>query len=114
AARVFCSHGNEVDAWNLVDYAALGRVADAQVRGPAAPQWDPNAGTQLVVDVMNGIKRKFPFVDLLKPETKIVPPLILALDPSALGALKSFGSILSRKARGSVVSGYLSAPEATP
>jgi UDP-2,3-diacylglucosamine pyrophosphatase LpxH len=109
-ARVFCSHGNEVDSWNLVDYDALRRVSDAQLRGQAPPAWDPNAGTQLVIDVMNGIKRKFPFVDLLKPETKIVPPMILALDPSALGALKSFGAILYRKARGSLISGYLSAP----
>lgn len=110
AARVFCSHGNEVDAWNLVDHQALGRVADAQARGQAPPPWDPNAGTQLVIDVMNGIKRRFPFVDLLKPETRVVPPLLLALDPSSLGVLRRFGAILYRKVRGTLQSGFLSEP----
>ncbi len=114
AARVFCTHGNEVDSWNIVDYAALQKVADAQAGGRPLPAWDPNAGTQLVIDVMNGIKRHFPFVDLLKPETRIVPPLVLALYPSALSSLKSFGSILYRKARGSVQSGYLSGPAPGP
>lgn len=112
AAKVYCTHGNEVDAWNLVDYPQLKEVAKAQEAGETPRAWDPNAGTQLVVDVMNKVKGRFPFVDLLKPETKIVPPMIVALDPSALGLLKSFGSLLYRRARGSWRSGFLAGPEA--
>lgn len=110
-ARVLCSHGNEVDSWNIVDYEALKKVAVAVGRGQAPPPWDPNAGTQLVIDVMNRVKARFPFVDLLKPETKLVPKTLLALDPGALESLKSFGSIVYRKLRGTLQTGYLGGPE---
>ncbi|MHC4627600.1 MAG: metallophosphoesterase family protein, partial [Planctomycetota bacterium] len=42
----------------------------------------PNAGTHLVIDVMNKIKKKYPFVDLLKPEIETVFNILLALDPA--------------------------------
>ena len=35
ASGVFCSHGNELDSWNWVDYSALGQLANAIERGPA-------------------------------------------------------------------------------
>lgn len=85
-ARVFCSHGNELDPWNWVDYSALGQLANAINAGrtinPA--QWKPNAGTRLVVDAMNQIKRRFPFVDLLKPEVAAVTSVLMTLDRELL------------------------------
>ena len=72
--RVFCSHGNELDSWNWVDYSALGQLANAINAGRRvdAQKWKPNAGTRLVIDVMNEVKRRLPFVDLLKPEAAAV------------------------------------------
>jgi UDP-2,3-diacylglucosamine pyrophosphatase LpxH len=109
-AQVLCTHGNEVDSWNLVDHEALRKVALCQNRGQAPPSWDPNAGTQLVIDVMNQIKARHPFVDLLKPETKVVPGILLALDPSVLAKLARLAPVAYRLARGGAQNaGFLSA-----
>lgn len=85
-ARVFCTHGNEVDDWNWVDYNALGQLGNAINAGRRikASDWQPNAGTRLVVDVINEFKRRYPFIDLLKPETHPVIGVLLSLDPGAL------------------------------
>jgi UDP-2,3-diacylglucosamine pyrophosphatase LpxH len=84
--RVFCTHGNEVDAWNSVDYNLLGQLGNAMNAGRIveSDKWLPNAGTRLVVDVMNKIKKQYPFVDLLQPETKPVLSILLTLDNKAL------------------------------
>jgi len=86
-ARVFCTHGNEVDEWNGVDYEKLGQLGHALNAGREvdATEWEPNAGTRLVVDIMNRIKGRYPFVDLLKPETQVVVPILLVLDPELVG-----------------------------
>ena len=81
--HVFCTHGNEVDMWNIVDYDKLGSLDNAMNAGRlvAATKWIPNAGTRLVIDVMNQVKKSYPFVDLLKPENKPVLSALLTLDP---------------------------------
>ena len=81
-ARVFCCHGNEIDRWNWVDYSALGQLANAINAGRSVPpsRWKPNAGTKLVIDVMNHVKRRYPFVDLLKPEIAAVASVLMTLD----------------------------------
>ena len=94
--RVLCVHGNEVDAWNVVDQGALNQVIQCLRQSRAVAAWDPNAGTRLVIDVMNAIKRNFPMVDLLKPETRPVVAVLLALDPSALAAIKRFAPIAAK------------------
>lgn len=82
SANVFCTHGNEVDLMNWVDYNALAQLANAINAGRAVDgaRWKPNAGTRLVVDAMNSIKEQLPFVDLLKPEVAAVASVLLALD----------------------------------
>jgi len=37
---------------------------------PADRAWAPNAGAQLVIEVMNQVKASYPFVDLLKPRPR--------------------------------------------
>lgn len=105
--RVLCVHGNEVDPWNVVDQGALNQVIQSLRQARSVPAWDPNAGTRLVIDVMNGIKRNFPMVDLLKPETKPVIAVLLALDPTSLTALKRFAPIAARLGLQEVRSGFL-------
>jgi len=106
-ARVFCTHGNEVDDWNVVDYDRLGQLGNALNAGrdPEASKWEPNAGTRLVMRVMNDIKRDYPFVDLLKPETKSVPGVLMALDPGRVRKLKlnDAAYIVKDKIKGALV-----------
>jgi UDP-2,3-diacylglucosamine pyrophosphatase LpxH len=85
-ARVFCTHGNEIDEWNWVDYNLLGQLANAINGGRAADRdkWKPNGGTRFVIDVMNTIKLRYPFIDLLKPEIAAVAGVIVAVDKNVL------------------------------
>jgi UDP-2,3-diacylglucosamine pyrophosphatase LpxH len=85
---VLCTHGNEVDAWNVIDYGRLCREArDANQGRPPVDAWTVNAGTRMVIEVMNGVKREHPFVDLLKPEQEAVIPTLVAINPKLLTQL---------------------------
>lgn len=79
--KVLVVHGNEVDEWNLIDHHQLLEVNRALQRGTAVPEWTPNGGTKLVIDLMNGVKAKYPMIDLVKPETEAALPIVAALDP---------------------------------
>ena len=97
-ARVLCQHGNEIDAWNVTDHERLRRIArDGQYGLPTEP-WSPNAGSQLVVEVMNQVKAAYPFVDLLKPETQAVVPILSALNPALLKRMQELGAVAARSA----------------
>jgi UDP-2,3-diacylglucosamine pyrophosphatase LpxH len=86
---VYITHGNEADPWNHVDYEALRRAAHARALGQTFDPrtWIPNAGSKLVIDVMNGVKTAHPFIDLLKPETRAAVKVLAALAPKSLYAL---------------------------
>lgn len=96
--RVLCIHGNDADPWNIVDHDALRDFIQAQKAGVEAKAPRANAGTRLVVDVMNGIKQSYPFVDLLKPETVTVPGVLLALPSQLHAPLLDFARITMRLA----------------
>jgi UDP-2,3-diacylglucosamine pyrophosphatase LpxH len=81
-ATVLCVHGNEVDDWNVTDHETIRRIGRDVLHGLPVERWIPNAGTQLVIDVMNGLKRQYPFIDLLKPEAQGAVPTLLALAPA--------------------------------
>ena len=93
--RVFCTHGNEVDAWNIVDYNALGNLDNAIRAGRRVDPggWVPNSGTRMVIDLMNKIKASYPFVDLLKPEVKPVLSVALTLKPALLREVNIISSL---------------------
>ncbi len=48
----------------------LRRIASDITQGRQVTEWTPNAGSKLVIHVMNEVKRKHAFIDLLKPEKK--------------------------------------------
>jgi UDP-2,3-diacylglucosamine pyrophosphatase LpxH len=96
--RVLCVHGNDVDPFNPVDHAALLRVVAALKGGKEPPAWEPNAGTRLVVDVMNGIKKTYPFVELLKPPGVVIPSILVALPARLHAPLLEFAKITLRLA----------------
>ncbi len=89
-ARVFCTHGNELDEWNRVDYDALSQLANAMNAGRFIDpgKWRPNAGTRLVVHGMNFVKEQYPFVDLLKPENAATAMVLNLLDSAILKKLE--------------------------
>ncbi len=91
---MLCVHGNEVDGWNVVDYAQLSAVADQQrdAESLSPPRWEPNHGTRLVIHKMNRLKQSlnYPFVDLLKPERAVALRILSLLEPAlALWSLPS-------------------------
>jgi len=116
-ARVFCTHGNEVDEWNWVDHRALGQLANAMNagRGVPASEWTPNAGTRLVVDVMNIVKERYPFVDVLKPEVAAVAAILLVLDGETFRRINLTDAlpVLHDKIRGGLVTKHLLSAEAS-
>ncbi len=119
AARVFCTHGNEVDDWNWVDYNRLGQLGNAvnAARRVDESRWEPNAGTRLVIDVMNKVKTKFPFVDLLKPETEPVLSAILTIGKDALEGVDledAFPIVKDKVGGGRVTKDLLSATTDAP
>ena len=113
-AQVVCLHGNEVDSWNVTDFERLRRVGRDHQCGQDPVAWTPNAGSQLVVEVMNQVKRDYPFVDLLKPETEAVLPILAALNPQLLRRLDELTGIARRKAADAarMRAGFLSADDA--
>jgi UDP-2,3-diacylglucosamine pyrophosphatase LpxH len=77
-------HGNQYDEWNRVDHASLRKLRSLQSRHSpdvAGGEFRAPPGSRLVSDVINPLKADYQFIDLLKPETKAVVPLLLALDP---------------------------------
>lgn len=97
--RVFCTHGNEVDGWNVVEHEALRKFGRAAQRGePLDLQYKPNPGSRMVIDVMNEVKKRYPFVDLLKPETEAVVPILATLEPNLLRKLGDIAEFRVRTA----------------
>jgi UDP-2,3-diacylglucosamine pyrophosphatase LpxH len=78
-------HGNRYDDANANDFSHLRALASFLSRGEtptAAAKIDVSTGSQLVVRVVNPLKKVYPFVDLLKPEGELLAYLLFALEPS--------------------------------
>lgn len=101
--EVLIEHGNRYDAFNVVDHDRLRRLRSSLSRGQAprddGGRFAPPLGSRLVEQVMNPIKVDYGFVDLLKPETGAVIPLLLALEPGLAGDLRRLGRLASLKAQ---------------
>jgi UDP-2,3-diacylglucosamine pyrophosphatase LpxH len=116
AERVYCVHGNDADSWNLVDQDALRKYIRAVKQGGLREPPTANAGTRLVVDVMNAVKRDYPFVDLLKPETVPVPAVLAALPLQSHASLIDFALVGARLAydKARAATGFLGADSPPP
>src|SRR5205085_8012923 len=100
--RVFCTHGNEVDPWNFVRYEDLSRLARRLNSGRTldASEWEPNAGTRLVKDIMNQVKQHYAWIDLLKPETQAAAGVLLVLDPKQVSKITQLPPIAGELVKG--------------
>lgn len=85
--EIHCVHGNAYDDWNRVDHSRVAEIDEALQRHELPAPWVPNAGSKLVVEVMNDVKKTWPFIDLLKPEGVHFVPLLAMLDPEKLALL---------------------------
>ncbi|MBL8683817.1 MAG: metallophosphoesterase [Myxococcales bacterium] len=80
---VLIEHGNRYDPWNAIDYDGLRREVSTASRGETNPL--PMAvcpGSRLVAEVVSPLKSRYHFIDLLKPEDKVVTLLLLAIEPT--------------------------------
>ncbi|MDM0001829.1 metallophosphoesterase [Variovorax sp. J22P240] len=112
SSRVYCVHGNEVDPWNYNRYEDLARVARRLNAGQTfdPTEWRPNAGTKMVKEVMNNVKRRYAWIDLLKPETSAALGTLMAIDPSQVKKLGELVGIIGEKRTGTAeFAGRLSA-----
>ena len=93
-------HGNRFDPWNAVPHGALRRVrSQLSRRLDVWPAFPALPGSQMVIDVINPLKRDYPFVDLLKPETAAALPIAAALGAVGLPrAWKAFGKFRASQA----------------
>ena len=90
AGDALIEHGNRYDGFNVVNMNDLRQVRSMQSRGQIVPdKWDFEAppGSFMVAEVINPIKESYRFIDLLKPETGAVVPILLALEPSYRGVV---------------------------
>jgi UDP-2,3-diacylglucosamine pyrophosphatase LpxH len=91
-------HGNRYDRYNIVDHDKLRRLRSLQSRGQEQERdgvFPPPAGSRLVAEVMNPIKSKYAFVDLLKPENESVIPILLALEPDFIEKIEQVARVLA-------------------
>lgn len=101
-ARVYCTHGNEVDAWNFNRYEDLARAGRRLNAGQRLEpsDWAPNAGTRMVKDVMNSVKKQYAWIDLLKPETQAAVGTLLVMAPEKMNQLGDLLGIVGVKTKG--------------
>lgn len=88
AGDALIEHGNRYDQFNQIDYDGLREMSSAQSRRQRrAIDIAIPPGSKMVSDVINPIKEHYRFVDLLKPETGAVIPMLLALEPACRARL---------------------------
>lgn len=80
-------HGNRYDGWNAVAHGKLRAWRARATRDEPPYEFTPPPGSRMVTEIMNPLKRRFRFIDLLKPENEAVVPLLVALEPDALGEI---------------------------
>jgi len=98
--EVLIEHGNRYDEWNVVSHDALRQFRSAQSRQEPQPisaqPFEAPPGSFLVAGVMNEIKSRYPFIDLLKPETGAALPILLALAPEYRARIATVATLVAR------------------
>jgi UDP-2,3-diacylglucosamine pyrophosphatase LpxH len=85
---VLIEHGNRYDVWNMIPHNRLRQVRSRLSRGETPGHCPDVPGSVLVCDVINDLKKTYRFVDLLKPETDAVLPVLPVLDATLSGLLE--------------------------
>lgn len=83
--ELLIEHGNRYDAWNAIDHDGLRQIASAASRGEQPPRGlDVCPGSLLVCGAMTPLKARYHFIDLLKPEGKLLALLLLEIEPTVV------------------------------
>lgn len=98
---VLIEHGNRYDAWNVVSHDVLRAIRSAMSRKETPIDYVGPPGSQLVHQVMNPIKAKYPFVDLLKPENSSMLPILAVLEPAAMKSIPRLAALAAKSKRAS-------------
>jgi UDP-2,3-diacylglucosamine pyrophosphatase LpxH len=96
---VLIEHGNRYDKWNLVSHDRLREIRSALSRREQPPDMQIPPGSRLVATVLNKLKERFSFVDLLKPENEGVLPFLGWLDIKLLPELRKLAPLYQEAAR---------------
>jgi len=76
-AKTLIEHGDVLDAWNRIDRSALRSAVSLESRGLLSyHKYELPPGSKLVLDCLIDLKRDYPWIELLKPETSTVPHLV--------------------------------------
>jgi UDP-2,3-diacylglucosamine pyrophosphatase LpxH len=86
---VLIEHGNRYDGWNAVKHNKL-REARSLISRRESGTFEPLPGSHMVIELVNPLKQNLSFVDLLKPETAALLPLLAFLDPHKYEDTKTF------------------------
>lgn len=98
-AKALCLHGNETDKFNFTRYDELNRICGELTmlgRSDFGRQWIPSAGTKFVVDAVNPLKQKHPFVDLMHPMIPLVPTVLGLLNPDNIRFADEAAALMGR------------------
>lgn len=86
---VLIEHGNRYDSWNAVDHDALREIRSLLSRGEALGDIRlETPGSVFVSSVMNDLKSKYAFIDLLKPQNLAVALLLSTFAPQKIFSLE--------------------------
>jgi UDP-2,3-diacylglucosamine pyrophosphatase LpxH len=78
-------HGNRYDGANANDWEGLRYTRSALSRGEPPPRLlQVSAGSVMVEKIVNIFKPRYPFIDLLQPQDKLLAYLLFAFEPSLL------------------------------
>lgn len=91
-------HGNRYDDANANDWSGLRAIVSALSRNET-PNVDLeiSAGSKLVIKVVNPLKDKYPFVNLLQPVGEMLLLLLLEFEPSLAWQVDMLGRLLNSK-----------------
>jgi UDP-2,3-diacylglucosamine pyrophosphatase LpxH len=86
-------HGNRYDAWNAIDHEDFQKLLSRMSRLEPPVEFQVCPGSQMVDKMVNRLKPEYPFIDLLKPETKVLPLVLSAIEPSLKRDVKRIFSL---------------------
>ena len=97
-------HGNAHDPANAVDFDGLRYLRAIRTRGhfDLALQrraFEAPSGSKLVATIMNPLKERYSFIDLLKPESEALYALLLAIEPDSKDELGKLAKLLKGVAK---------------
>ena len=95
-------HGNRYDQWNVVNYDGLRHISSLMSRNQPIPEeheFDPPAGSKMVARVINPIKQDYKFIDLLKPETDVAIPTLMAIEPGYRKILATVAQLATQSSK---------------